>query len=143
VVKSRQEIIQFIYSLTLSIKSTKMSVSINEDIIKKWVNCFNVKDLDTLLSLYAEDAVHVSPKLRVKQPETEGKIKGKENLRNWWKDAFERYTAYCNITVGVVVVVLTNLYDRLPDLKYDIITITANIERAFLEYKRTTPGEPG
>ena len=91
----------------------------NNEIAKKWLQAFNEHDLEKLLSLYDEDAVHFSPKLKVRKPETNGLIKGKSEMRIWWKDAF----------------------DRLPELIYEEKTITANEERVFMEYIRIVPGE--
>jgi hypothetical protein len=89
------------------------------NIAKKWLTAFNEHNLENLLSLYDENAEHFSPKLKIRNPETQGKIKGKSALRNWWQDAFT----------------------RLPELSYLENTITASEERAFMEYTRVVPGE--
>jgi limonene-1,2-epoxide hydrolase len=89
------------------------------NIARKWLGAFNAKNLETLLSLYDEEATHFSPKLKVKQPETQGMIKGKESLRMWWKEAFE----------------------KIPSLKYEVVTLTANEERVFMEYTRLADGD--
>ena len=88
-------------------------------IANKWFEAFNQHDLEKLLSLYADDAEHYSPKLKVHQPETNGLIKGKTALRNWWTDAF----------------------NRLPNLHYEVIKLTADGEQVFMEYIRQTPNE--
>ena len=69
----------------------------NTAIAHAWIAAFNEHDLETLLSLYADDAIHFSPKLKARQPETEGRISGKTALRNWWRDAFDcpRYNICC------------------------------------------------
>lgn len=84
-----------------------------------WFEAFNEHNLEKLLSLYHEDAEHYSPKLKVRHPETKGLIKGKEALRHWWQDAF----------------------DRLPSLRYRVLTLTANKERVFMEYVRHVADE--
>lgn len=91
----------------------------NIGIAKQWFNAFNDHDLEVLLTLYAEDAKHYSPKLKIRQPETNGLIEGKNALGDWWKDAFE----------------------RLPELHYSYTTLTADEERVFMEYVRKVPGE--
>jgi len=88
-------------------------------IARAWLDAFNAHDLDALLALYADDAVHTSPKLRARAPETEGKVAGKPALRAWWKDCF----------------------DRLPTIRYEATSITADDARAFLEYVRHVPRE--
>jgi predicted SnoaL-like aldol condensation-catalyzing enzyme len=70
------------------------------------------------LSLYDDDAVHFSPKLKC-NIQSDGFVSGKEALRSWWKDAFE----------------------RLPSLNYKVKSLTANGDRVFMEYTRTVTGE--
>lgn len=89
------------------------------EIAKQWLKAFNDHNLENLLSLYDENAEHFSPKLRTRKPETNGLIKGKMALKIWWQDAF----------------------DRLPDLAYKEITITADRNRAVMEYTRIVSGE--
>ena len=90
-----------------------------QSIAFKWFESFNNKELEKLLSLYDDDAVHFSPKLKMQHPESNGFVSGKEALRSWWKDAFE----------------------RLPSLNYKVKSLTANGDRVFMEYTRTVTGE--
>lgn len=83
------------------------------------MDAFNNKDLEKLLSLYDDQARHFSPKLKVRHPETQGLIMGKQALRNWWSDAF----------------------NRLPTLSYQLVRLTAEENRVFLEYVRRVDGE--
>ena len=87
---------------------------------RRWLTCFEVKDVETLVSLYAENARHTSPKVQVLRPESGGFIVGREALRAWWSDAFQ----------------------RLPELRYVEQTLTADGSRVFMEYLRVVPGEP-
>ncbi len=96
-----------------------MSSSELNEIALQWFNAFNEKNLDQLLSLYHNNAEHFSPKLKVRHPETKGLIKGKDALRSWWQDAF----------------------DRLPSLKYEVIRLTSQDDRVFMEYVRHVNGE--
>ncbi len=91
----------------------------HKEIALKWFEAFNEHDLEKLLSLYDNNAQHYSPKLKVRMPETLGLIKGKQALREWWKDAF----------------------DRLPSLQYEVIKLTADDEQVFMEYTRHVEGE--
>lgn len=91
----------------------------NKEIALQWFAAFNLHDLEMLLELYDDNAVHYSPKLKIKQPQTGGHIEGKQALRQWWKDAFE----------------------RLPDLQYEIIQIITEGDIVFMEYIRKTNGE--
>ena len=90
-----------------------------QSIAFKWFDAFNNHQLEQLLSLYDDDAEHYSPKLKIRKPETQGMIIGKQALREWWQDAF----------------------DRLPSLNYKVTTLTANGDRLFMEYIRSVDGE--
>ncbi|MEO4004291.1 MULTISPECIES: nuclear transport factor 2 family protein [unclassified Flavobacterium] len=90
-----------------------------QSIAFRWFEAFNTKQLDKLLSLYDEEAQHFSPKLKIHQPETKGLVVGKEAMRAWWQDAF----------------------NRLPSLHYKVTSLTANSDRIFMEYIRQVEGE--
>lgn len=92
----------------------------NIAIAQKWFAAFNEHNLENLLALYHDEAEHFSPKLKIRQPETNGLVRGKPTLRSWWQDAF----------------------DRLPSLQYKPTTFTADSERVFMEYTRKVEGEP-
>lgn len=97
-----------------------MPAADNEAIAMKWLHAFNAHDVDALVALYADDATHTSPKIRALHPDTGGKLVGKPALAAWWKDANA----------------------RLPNLRYDLVALTANDERVFIEYLRHAPNEP-
>ena len=90
-----------------------------QQIAIKWFDAFNTKNLEKLLELYDDEAQHFSPKLKIRQPETNGLIIGKEAMRVWWQDAF----------------------DRLPSLQYKVTSLTANGDRVFMEYIRMVTDE--
>ncbi len=91
----------------------------NLSIAHSWFEAFNSHNLEKLLSLYDDDAEHYSPKLKIKHPETNGLVVGKNELRSWWQEAF----------------------DRLPSLHYKVTSLTSNPERVFMEYIRIVDGE--
>ena len=96
-----------------------MSEQNKKQIATKWFEAFNAHDLEKLLSLYNDNAQHYSPKLKIRMPETQGLIKGKQALREWWQDAF----------------------DRLPTLQYEVVKLTADEDQVFMEYIRRVDGE--
>jgi limonene-1,2-epoxide hydrolase len=96
-----------------------MTTTKNLSIAHKWLETFNNHNPEQLLSLYDEEAEHFSPKLKIKKPETNGLVKGKESLHDWWREAFE----------------------QLPSLHYKVTSLTANGDRVFMEYIRTVDGE--
>lgn len=91
----------------------------NLSIAHAWFEAFNSHNLKKLLSLYDDEAEHFSPKLKIRHPETNGLVTGKNALRTWWQDAF----------------------DRLPTLHYKVTSLTANSDRVFMEYIRTVENE--
>lgn len=91
----------------------------NKQIALTWFEAFNAHDLEKLLALYDQEAEHFSPKLKIRQPETLGLIKGKAALRAWWQDSF----------------------DRLPTLNYEVKKLTADEEQVFMEYIRHVSDE--
>ena len=90
-----------------------------KDTAMLWFKAFNEHNLENLLELYDDSAEHYSPKLKIREPETNGLIKGKNALRTWWKDCFE----------------------RLPTLQYEVNKLTADSEQVFMEYTRKVEGE--
>ena len=90
-----------------------------QSIAFRWFENFNNKELEKLLSLYDDDAEHYSPKLKMLQPQTNGLIKGKEAMRNWWEEVFLKY----------------------PTLNYKVTSLTANDDRVFTEYIRQVDNE--
>lgn len=92
----------------------------NNKIALYWIQAFNNHDVEALLLLYNENAIHFSPKLLIHQPQTKGFIKGKTALRAWWLDAFA----------------------RLPQLQYELKNTIVNNQQILLEYLRIVPNEP-
>ena len=85
-----------------------------KEVVSAWVGAFNRGDADAMVALYADDAVHTSPKLRVAQPATQGRVVGKEAMRRWWQESF----------------------DRRPPIRYEVLTIVADDAIAVIEYLR-------
>ena len=96
-----------------------MSAALCKQIATNWMDAFNEHDIEKLLRLYNDDAIHFSPKLLERKPETQGLIKGKKALRDWWTDAF----------------------NRLPTLKYSPTKFIAENDCIFMEYIRSVDNE--
>jgi hypothetical protein len=90
-----------------------------KDVINEWLRAFNSGDADAMVALYADDAIHTSPKLRAAQPASDGRLVGKEAMRQWWLDAFE----------------------RLPGIRYEVVNIVSDDHVVVIEYLRHRPGE--
>jgi ketosteroid isomerase-like protein len=92
-------------------------MSDSESLARAWLDAFNAHDVPSLVALYAEDATHTSPKIRALHPETGGQLVGRAALSDWWNES----------------------NSRLPGLRYQLVSITANGERAVIEYLRHAP----
>jgi hypothetical protein len=97
-----------------------MSTEQLNGIALKWFSAFNRHHLEDLLSLYNDNASHYSPKLKERDPQTNGLIIGKDAMRDWWSGAFK----------------------RLPSLQYEVIRLTPFEDRVFMEYLRHVKSEP-
>ena len=94
-------------------------IETNKQVALNWIAAFNNHDLKELLDLYAEDAAHFSPKLKIRHPETKGWVIGKPAMRDWWMDAF----------------------DRLPTLEYELKNLIVNDLQVLMEYLRKVDTE--
>lgn len=115
-----QQIEDVVTNTTSITMNAHVQIHPNEQIAIDWLAAFNAHNLDALLALYDDDAIHFSPKLKLRQPESGGFVCGKAALRAWWADALQ----------------------RLPSLQYEMVTLTANDKRVFMEYTRHVDGEP-
>lgn len=89
------------------------------EIVEQWIKAFNAGDADAMVALYADQAVHTTPKLRASDPASDGRLVGKPALTEWWRATFE----------------------RSPDLRYQVVTTVSNDRLAVIEYLRIKPGE--
>ncbi|HLP12767.1 MAG TPA: nuclear transport factor 2 family protein [Flavobacteriales bacterium] len=90
-----------------------------KSIAENWFKAFNDHNLEKLLELYHDNAQHYSPKLKLKHPDSNGLIKGKEALRTWWKEAFQ----------------------HIPTLSYHPNFILCEGDKVFMEYVRKADGD--
>jgi hypothetical protein len=90
-----------------------------KEIVTDWLRAFNSADADAMVALYADDAIHTSPKLRSAQPGSDGRVVGKAAMRQWWLDAF----------------------NRPPPITYEPVTLIADDRVAVIEYVRHRDGE--
>lgn len=97
-----------------------MSPTDNLELARAWLRAFNAHDVEALVALYADDATHTSPKIRALHPDSGGVLRGKPALERWWRVANA----------------------RIPNLRYEELTLTASADRVFIEYLRHAPGEP-
>ena len=54
---------------------------------KEWIDAWNSRDLERVLTLYDDDTEMVSPHVVRLAINSEGLVRGKENLRSYWSRA--------------------------------------------------------
>jgi len=67
-----------------------MTVAELERIAKEWIESFKEHDIEKLLALYHDNATHYSPRVEERDSDTKGWLRGKNQLREWWQDSFEK-----------------------------------------------------
>jgi ketosteroid isomerase-like protein len=72
----------------------EISDSFVKEHIKGWINAWNNKDLETVLSMFTEDIEFSSPKIKLITPEFNSeKVNNKQDLRHYWSTAKEKITS--------------------------------------------------
>lgn len=78
-----------------------------------WIESWNSHDLDNILTHYSEDIEITTPMIKVAAGIDSGSLKGKENVREYWKRALE----------------------KIPDLHFELYEVTSGINSVALFYK--------
>src|SRR6476469_9436738 len=72
----------------------EISDSFAKEHIQRWINAWNNKDLETVLSMFTEDIEFFSPKIKVITPEFNSeKVNNKQDLKHYWSTAKEKITS--------------------------------------------------
>jgi ketosteroid isomerase-like protein len=78
----------------LSEMNKEISDSFAKEHIERWVNAWNNRDLETVLSMFTEDIEFSSPKIKVITPEFNSeKVNNKKDLKHYWSTAKEKLTS--------------------------------------------------
>ena len=88
------------------------------DFAKEWIVSWNRHDLDAILEHYAEDVVFTSPFAARLVPGSDGTVKGRPALRDYFKAGLAAYPELCftlrHVAAGVDSVTL--IYDSVKGL---------------------------
>jgi ketosteroid isomerase-like protein len=72
----------------------EISDSFVKDHIQRWINAWNNKDLETVLSMFTEDIEFSSPKIKLIVPEFNSeKVNNKQDLKHYWSTALHKLTS--------------------------------------------------
>nr|WP_294859627.1 nuclear transport factor 2 family protein [uncultured Fluviicola sp.] len=80
---------------------------------KDWVKSWNSHDLDAILAHYSDEIEITTPMIKLAGGIESGSLKGKENVREYWKKALE----------------------KIPDLKFELYEVTSGINSVALFYQ--------
>jgi ketosteroid isomerase-like protein len=78
----------------------------------EWIESWNSHDLDKILDHYSDDFEITTPMIRVALGIESGSLKGKENVRNYWQEAFK----------------------KVPNLKFELIEVTQSTNSIAIYY---------
>jgi hypothetical protein len=87
-----------------------------ERFAREWTEAWNSRDLDRILSHYAEDFEFSSPRIVELMGEPTGALAGKDAIRPYWARALA----------------------RTPELKFELLTVLLGINSLVLYYKGST-----
>ncbi|HEY0579532.1 MAG TPA: nuclear transport factor 2 family protein [Candidatus Nitrosocosmicus sp.] len=69
----------------------EISDSFANEHIERWINAWNNKDLETVLSMFTENIEFSSPKIKVITPEFNSeKVNNKQDLKHYWSTALQK-----------------------------------------------------
>ena len=72
----------------------EISDSFAKEHVERWINAWNDGDLETVLSMFADNIEFYSPKIKVITPEfNSGKVNNKQDLKHYWATALEKITS--------------------------------------------------
>ena len=78
-----------------------------------WIESWNSHDLDNILTHYSDDIEITTPMIKLAAGIDSGSLKGKENVREYWKKALE----------------------KIPDLHFELYEVTSGVNSVALFYK--------
>ncbi|MBK8517069.1 MAG: nuclear transport factor 2 family protein [Saprospiraceae bacterium] len=79
----------------------------------KWIESWNSHDLDEILTHYSDDVEITTPMIKLAANIDSGSLKGKEEVKEYWKKALQ----------------------RIPDLHFELYDVTSGVNSVALFYK--------
>jgi ketosteroid isomerase-like protein len=80
---------------------------------KAWIESWNSHDLEDVMSHYSDDLEITTPMIKLAGGIESGSLSGKENVKDYWSKALSKF----------------------PDLKFELIDVTAGVNSVALYYK--------
>jgi ketosteroid isomerase-like protein len=85
----------------------------------RWVRDWNARDLDGLLSHFADDVTFTSPAATQLIPGSDGVVRGKAALRAYWAEGLR----------------------RIPDLHFHVLAVYAGVDALVIRYRNQKNAE--
>jgi ketosteroid isomerase-like protein len=83
---------------------------------QRWARDWNARDLDALLTHFSDEVVFTSPIAARIMPGSNGVIRGKDALREYWTEGLR----------------------LLPDLRFDVEAVYAGVDTVVIQYRNQT-----
>ncbi|MFT3947790.1 MAG: nuclear transport factor 2 family protein [Agriterribacter sp.] len=84
-----------------------------QDFANKWIEVWNSHNLENILEHYSDNIEITTPMIKMATGNDSGTLKGKQNVREYWKKALE----------------------KIPDLHFELYAVTQGIDCVALYYK--------
>jgi hypothetical protein len=69
----------------------ELSESFAKEHVERWINAWNNRDLETVLSMFTENIEFYSPKIKVITPKFESEmVNNKNDLKHYWSTALQK-----------------------------------------------------
>ncbi|WP_126457082.1 YybH family protein [Sulfuriflexus mobilis] len=104
----------------------------------EWIQAWNSKDINTIMSHYAEDFEMTSPIIMSLVNEASGTIKGKDAITKYWSKAIKTnpnlHFTLVNVFIGVTSILIN--YKGHRGLSSEVLHFNANnkVNRAYAHY---------
>lgn len=85
---------------------------------ERWIEAWNSRDIEAVLTHYADDVIFTSPTAARFVPESGGTVRGKDALRSYWTVALQAN----------------------PELRFELIDVYVGIDTLVLHYRNQLSG---
>jgi hypothetical protein len=88
------------------------------DFVRGWLEAWNAHNVEAVLAHFAEDVTFTSPVAARILEGSDGVVRGKAALRNYWREGLS----------------------RIPDLRFDLVGIYAGVDTIVINYRNQNDG---